>query len=199
MGVPVLRASSIKAIPLASPLSTCRLTKDAFSGGAGVGLAHSHRDAFLEGKDVAKLRVITQEIDYRPLAGAGVAEYVIDTFGLEHFQQGLLACHQLGHGCLRQWLSGTMRTGQPGCWHFTAIGGPGPRLNPSAYGPAKDNPRSPGQSRFRAWMPISPSFPRKRESRGRQCRQICRKRDRVDSRFRRNDRNSPAMLACLVC
>ena len=68
--------------------------------GPGVGFAHSHRHAFLEGQDIAELRVIAQQVDYRPLAGAGVAEDVVNPLGLEHLKQGLLAGHHLGHGRL---------------------------------------------------------------------------------------------------
>ena len=81
------------------------------TGSTGVGLAHAHGDAFLEGQDVAKLRVVAKQVDDGRLAGARVAKDVLDALGLEHFKQRLLAGHRFSHGGL-QWGSARKDAGR---------------------------------------------------------------------------------------
>ena len=77
------------------------------TGSTGVGLGHAHGDAFLEGQEVANLRVVAKQVDDGRLAGARVAKDVLDALGLEHFKQRLLAGHRFSHGGL-QWGSGVL-------------------------------------------------------------------------------------------
>ena len=70
-------------------------------GGAGVGLGHAYGDAFLKGQKVAHLRVVAEQVDEGGLAGAGVAEDVLDALCLEHLEERLFAGHRFRHGGLR--------------------------------------------------------------------------------------------------
>ena len=81
------------------------------TGSTGVGLGHAHGDAFLEGQEVANLRVVAKQVDDGRLAGARVAKDVLDALGLEHFKQRLLAGHRFSHGGL-QWGSARKDAGR---------------------------------------------------------------------------------------
>ena len=60
---------------------------------ARVSVRHAHRRALLRGEHVANIRVVLQLIENRPLAGARIAEYVLDALGAQHLHQRALSCH----------------------------------------------------------------------------------------------------------
>ena len=74
MGVPVLRASSMRGDAVCQPAIHVKADEGSPPGRPGICLAHPDRNTLLEGQDVAEFRVVTQQVDDGAFAGAGVAK-----------------------------------------------------------------------------------------------------------------------------
>ena len=69
------------------------------AGGAGVAVGHAHGGALLQGLHVLQLGVVLEHVQQWALAGAGIAEHVVQPLGDEHLGQGLFPGHRW-HGNL---------------------------------------------------------------------------------------------------